>query len=83
MKRIISILLGAAVLTALVVVGTLAQTGVTLKPVLQTTTTTYKTGEAFAEGVNVWHNGVNRGTVPVRVVVVFAGEDGKPVLVRP
>ncbi|MGQ0568867.1 MAG: cupin domain-containing protein [Armatimonadota bacterium] len=44
---------------------------------------TYRPGETFAESVNTWHNGVNRGTQPVRILVVFAGEEGKAVTVRP
>ncbi|MDR7418951.1 MAG: cupin domain-containing protein [Armatimonadota bacterium] len=44
---------------------------------------TYRAGESFAESVNTWHNGINRGTRPLRVLVVFAGEDGKAVTVRP
>lgn len=44
---------------------------------------TYAAGEAFAESVNTWHNGINRGTVPVKVLVVFAGEEGRPVTIRP
>ena len=137
--RAIRILFMAILLAVLVTAGTSAQTGVTLKPVLQTGTTatgepiqfplfrneftvvtidiapggrigrhmhpvplivyviqgdltveedgrparTYKAGDAFAEVVGLWHDGLNRGSIPVRVVVVFAGEQGKPVLVRP
>ncbi len=44
---------------------------------------TYARGQAFAEAVNVWHNALNRGTSPVRVLVVVAGEEGTPVLVTP
>ncbi len=44
---------------------------------------TYSAGEAFTESVNTWHNGLNRGSVPVKILVVFAGEEGKAVTVRP
>lgn len=44
---------------------------------------TYSAGESFVESTNTWHNGVNRGQVPVAILVVFAGEEGKPVTVRP
>ncbi len=43
----------------------------------------YRAGEAFAESINTWHNGYNRGSVPTKVLVVFAGEEGQPVTVRP
>ncbi len=43
----------------------------------------YKAGEAFAESVNTWHNGYNRGSAPTKILVVFAGEEGQPVTVRP
>lgn len=46
-------------------------------------TRTYSAGEAFTESVNTWHNGLNRGLVPVKILVVFAGEEGRPVTVRP
>lgn len=46
-------------------------------------TRTYRQGQAFAESVNHWHDGLNRGATPVRVLVVFAGEEGVSVTVRP
>jgi quercetin dioxygenase-like cupin family protein len=39
---------------------------------------TYTAGQAFVESVNVWHKAVNRGTTPVKAIVVFTGEEGKP-----
>lgn len=39
-------------------------------------------GKAFLEVVNTWHNGINRTTKPVKFLVVFAGEKGKPNLLR-
>jgi quercetin dioxygenase-like cupin family protein len=39
-------------------------------------------GKAFLEVVNTWHNGINRGDKPVKFLVVFAGEKGKPNLLR-
>lgn len=44
---------------------------------------TYKAGQAAVEVVNTWHNGLNRGSVPVKLLVVYAGEEGKPTTVRP
>jgi quercetin dioxygenase-like cupin family protein len=38
----------------------------------------YKTGEAFLESVNTWHQAFNKGSVPARILVVFVGEEGKP-----
>jgi quercetin dioxygenase-like cupin family protein len=43
----------------------------------------YASGQAFVESTNTWHDGFNRGTVPVKILVVFAAEEGKPVTVRP
>ena len=44
---------------------------------------TYKAGDAFIESVEIWHNGLNRGTTPVKLLVTVVGEQGKPFLVRP
>jgi quercetin dioxygenase-like cupin family protein len=46
-------------------------------------THSYKAGDSFLEVINTWHNGKNRGTTPVKLLVVFAGVRGKPNLVRP
>lgn len=43
----------------------------------------YSAGQSFVESVNTWHNGLNRGSAPLKILVVFAGEEGKPVTVRP
>lgn len=43
----------------------------------------YQAGQAFLEIVGAWHNGKNMGKAPVKVLVVFTGEEGKPNLVRP
>lgn len=43
----------------------------------------FKAGSGFLEVVNTWHNGKNLGEVPVRFLVVFAGEEGNPNLIRP
>ncbi len=43
----------------------------------------YPTGTAHLEGVNTWHRDVNKGTVPVRWIVVHMGQQGKPFTVRP
>jgi quercetin dioxygenase-like cupin family protein len=42
----------------------------------------YHAGEAFAEMVDVAHNGVNSGTKPVRILAFFTGESGKPYTVH-
>ena len=44
---------------------------------------TFKAGSGFLEVVNTWHNGKNLGEVPLKFLVVFAGEEGKPNLIRP
>ncbi len=44
-------------------------------------TLTYRTGQAFVGATQTWHNAFNRGTTPAIVLVVFIGEEGKPVTV--
>jgi quercetin dioxygenase-like cupin family protein len=44
---------------------------------------TYKAGEAAVEVVNLWHNGFNRGAVPVKFLVIYTGEEGRPTAVSP
>jgi quercetin dioxygenase-like cupin family protein len=39
-------------------------------------THTYKPGEALMEAMNWPHNGMNKGTVPVRILTVYAGAKG-------
>jgi quercetin dioxygenase-like cupin family protein len=46
-------------------------------------TRTFKAGEGFVDVVNLWHNGRNLGDRPVRFLVVIAGEEGTPTLIRP
>jgi len=41
-----------------------------------------KAGEAFAEVVNLEHNGENLGSVPVKLVLFVAGEKGAPVSIK-
>ncbi|MGQ0570688.1 MAG: cupin domain-containing protein [Armatimonadota bacterium] len=43
----------------------------------------YTPGQSYLEAINHWHNGLNRGATPLKLLVVFAGEEGKPNLVRP
>lgn len=43
----------------------------------------YKAGDSFLEAIDTWHNGKNRGSMPVRLLVVFAGVRGKANQVRP
>lgn len=45
------------------------------------TTREFKAGEAFAEVVNTWHRGVNTGTGPLRILVVYASEVGLPLAI--
>ena len=39
-------------------------------------------GQGFIEAMNTWHNGMNRGTTPVKILAVFVGEQGKSNVVR-
>jgi len=39
---------------------------------------TYKTGQAFLESVGHWHQAFNKTKKPVKLLVVFMGEEGKP-----
>ena len=43
----------------------------------------FKAGSGFLEAVNTWHNVKNLGEAPLKFLVVFAGEEGKPNLIRP
>ncbi len=36
----------------------------------------YKAGDAFMEAMDVWHNGMNTGDEPVRILAVYLGGDG-------
>lgn len=42
----------------------------------------YKTGDAFVEVVDVFHNGKNNGTEPVRLVVFYTGAQGQENVTR-
>lgn len=42
----------------------------------------YKPGQAFLEDVDRWHQGFNRGTAPVKILVVFSGAEGKPTTIN-
>jgi quercetin dioxygenase-like cupin family protein len=42
----------------------------------------YRPGQAFLEDVNHWHQAYNRGEGPVKILVVFVGEAGKPTTVN-
>jgi quercetin dioxygenase-like cupin family protein len=46
-------------------------------------TQTFSAGEGFAEVTNTWHNGRNLTDQPVRFLIVFAGQEGTPNLIRP
>jgi quercetin dioxygenase-like cupin family protein len=43
----------------------------------------FEAGKGFLEVVNMWHNGKNLGDVPLRFLVVFAGQEGRPNVTRP
>ncbi len=36
---------------------------------------TYRAGTAFMEAMDVWHDGINDGPAPCRILVVFMGSD--------
>ena len=38
----------------------------------------YKAGDAFLESVRRWHQAFNKTKKPVKLLVVFMGEEGKP-----
>ncbi len=42
----------------------------------------YREGEAIFEAVNTPHNGKNLGQIPVKLIVFYTGEEGKPLTVR-
>lgn len=42
----------------------------------------YKPGQAFMEDVNHWHQAFNKGGEPVKILVVFMGEEGKPTTIN-
>jgi quercetin dioxygenase-like cupin family protein len=42
----------------------------------------YAAGKGFLEDVNHWHQAFNKGTTPVKILVVFLGEEGKPTTVN-
>ena len=44
---------------------------------------TFEPGRGFLEVMNTWHNGKNLGDTPVTLLVVFAGEEGKPNVIQP
>ena len=44
---------------------------------------TFKAGTGFLEVVNTLHSAKNLGDVPLKLLVVFVGEEGKPNLIRP
>jgi quercetin dioxygenase-like cupin family protein len=42
----------------------------------------YAPGKAYMEHVNHWHQAFNNGTAPVKILVVFMAEEGKPTTVN-
>ncbi len=45
-------------------------------------TVEFKEGEAIIEVVNTRHNGINKGTVPVKLVVFYLGGKGIPNVIK-
>lgn len=43
----------------------------------------FEAGSGFLEAVNTVHRAKNLGEVPLKLLVVFIGEEGKPNLIRP
>ena len=43
---------------------------------------TIKAGEAFAEVVNLKHNGSNRGTVPAKLIMFVVGSKDTPIAIK-
>ena len=44
--------------------------------------TEYKKGDAIIEVVNLKHNGINRGKIPVKLVVFYLGGEGMPTVIK-
>lgn len=42
----------------------------------------YKAGQGYIEDFNHLHQAFNKGSAPVKILVVFAGEEGKPTTVN-
>ena len=42
----------------------------------------YKAGQAYIEDVNHWHQAMNKGGTPVKLLIIFAGEQGKPTTIN-
>lgn len=42
----------------------------------------YAPGKAYIEDINHWHQALNKGTAPVKILVVFMGEQGKPTTIN-
>jgi quercetin dioxygenase-like cupin family protein len=43
----------------------------------------FTAGQSLIEAENIWHNGMNRGKTPVKILAVFVGERGTPNVIRP
>ena len=43
----------------------------------------FQAGQSFLEATNTWHNAKNMGKVPIKLLVVTSGEEGKVNLIRP
>ncbi|HNZ09875.1 MAG: Cupin domain protein [Deltaproteobacteria bacterium ADurb.Bin151] len=45
-------------------------------------TTEFKKGDAIIEVVNVRHNGINKGKIPVKLIVFYLGGEGLPTVIK-
>ena len=45
-------------------------------------TTEFKKGDAIIEVVNLKHNGINKGKIPVKLVVFYLGGEGMPNVIK-
>jgi quercetin dioxygenase-like cupin family protein len=43
----------------------------------------FSAGQGLVEVLHTWHNGRNLGDTPVKFLIVFAGQEGTPNLLRP
>jgi len=41
----------------------------------------YRPGDAFLEAMSVWHDGINTGTVPVKLLAVYMGAKGSETVI--
>jgi quercetin dioxygenase-like cupin family protein len=44
--------------------------------------TEFQEGDAIVEVVNLKHNGINKGKIPVKLVVFYLGGDNMPTVIK-